>query len=157
MVLIIIPFIASLLALFFKDKLAKVLALTASVVQLITNFVLLSGFDLKANAFQYFSSYTWFNSLGLNFTSGIDGIAMVMLLLTNLASVLIILSSWDNNYASMTKFLSLVLLMQGALNGVFLSMNGLMFYIFWELALLPIYFIVGIWGGENRIKITFKF
>lgn len=157
MVLIIIPFIASLLALIFKDKLAKVLALTASVVQLITNFVLLSGFDLKANAFQYFSSYTWFNSLGLNFTSGIDGIAMVMLLLTNVASVLIILSSWDNNYASMTKFLSLVLLMQGALNGVFLSMNGLMFYIFWELALIPIYFIVGIWGGENRIKITFKF
>ncbi len=157
MVLIIIPFIASLLALFFKDKIAKIVALAASVVQLIINFVLLSGFDLKANAFQYFSSYTWFANLGLNFTTGMDGIAMVMLLLTNIASVLIILSSWDNNYSSMTKFLSLILIMQGALNGVFLSMNGLMFYVFWELALIPIYFIVGIWGGENRIKITFKF
>ena len=157
MVLIIIPFIAALLALVFKDKLAKIIALTASVAQLIVNFVLLSGFDVKNKAIQYASSYEWFSALGLNYSTGIDGIAMVMLLLTNIACVLIILSAWDNNYSGMTKFLSLVLIMQGALNGVFLSTNGLMFYIFWELALIPIYFIVGIWGGENRIKITFKF
>ena len=157
MVLILIPFIASFLALFFKEKLAKVIAITASVAQLVANIVLLSGFDRKAHAFQYFSSYSWFPTLDLNFSTGIDGIAMVMLLLTNIACVLIIISTWDNNYSSMCRFLSLILIMQGALNGVFLSMNGLMFYIFWELALIPIYFIVGIWGGENRIKITFKF
>ncbi len=157
MVLIIIPFIAALLALVFKDKLAKIVALTASVAQLIVNFIFLSGFDVKNSAIQYTSSYEWFSALGLNFSTGIDGIAMVMLLLTNIACVLIILSAWDNKYPGMTKFLSFVLIMQGALNGVFLSTNGLMFYIFWELALIPIYFIVGIWGGENRIKITFKF
>jgi len=157
LVLIILPLIASLIALFFKDKVSKIIAVLASLTQLIVSGVLLSGFDLNINAFQYFSSYSWFPSMGLNFTSGIDGIAMVMLLLTNLASFLIILSSWDNTYQNMPKFLSLILLMQGALNGVFLSMNGLMFYVFWELALIPIYFIAGIWGGENRIKITFKF
>ena len=84
-------------------------------------------------------------------------VSMVMLLLTNFASLLIILSSWDNSYRNGSRFLALILLMQAALNGVFLSMNGLMFYVFWELALIPIYFIIGIWGGENRIKITFKF
>ena len=157
MVLIIIPFIAALFTCFFKDKLAKIIALSASITQLVINLVLLSGFNLKTNAFQYFSSYTWFANLGLNFTTGMDGIAMVMLLLTNIACVLIILSSWDNRYSYMCRFLSLILIMQGALNGVFLSMNGLMFYVFWELALIPIYFIIGIWGGENRIKITFKF
>jgi len=155
--LLLIPFLASLLALAFRDRFAKIFALSASVIQLIYNLIILAGFDFKANIFQYYSSYSWFQSLGLNFTSGIDGIAMVMLLLTNIASVLIILSSWDNHYTNTHKFLSLLLLMQGALNGVFLSMNGLMFYVFWELALIPIYFIVGIWGGENRIKITFKF
>jgi len=127
------------------------------VVQLVVNAIIFSGFNLKDNAFQNLSSYSWFPSLGLNFSVGMDGIAMVMLLLTNIACVLIILSAWDNKYQSMSKYLALILLMQGALNGVFLSMNALMFYIFWELALIPIYFIVGIWGGENRIKITFKF
>ncbi len=157
MILIILPFLASLLTLVFKGKSAKFIALIASVAQLVLNFIILQGFNLKSTTFQYLESYTWYASLGLNFSTGIDGISMVMVLLTNVASVLIILSAWDNTYASMTKFLSLILLMQGALNGVFMSMNGLMFYIFWELALIPIYFIVGIWGGENRIKITFKF
>ncbi|MFM9944029.1 MAG: NuoM family protein [Bacteroidia bacterium] len=157
MVLIIIPFIASLLTLLFNSKLAKIAAIAASVVQLIVNFILLYGFNTKAMVMQYASSYTWFTNLDLNFSTGIDGIAMVMLLLTNIASVLIIVSTWDNQYSGTCKFLSLVLIMQGALNGVFLSTNGLMFYIFWELALIPIYFIVGIWGGDNRLKITFKF
>ncbi len=136
---------------------AKIIALTASVAQLILNFILLCATNLKSTSLQALDFYPWYASLGLNFSTGVDGISMVMLLLTNVACVLILLSSWDNSYSSMTKFLALILFMQGALNGVFLSMNGLMFYIFWELALIPIYFIVGIWGGENRIKITFKF
>ncbi len=157
MILITIPFIASLLVLAFKNLPSKIIALGASIIQLIVTAVILNGFDRQAAAFQYFESYTWFAQLGLNMSSGIDGVSMVLLLLTNIATFLILLSSWDNSYRNTPKFLSLILLMQGALCGVFLAMNGLMFYIFWELALIPIYFIVGIWGGENRIRITFKF
>lgn len=157
MALILIPFIASLLGLYFKNSLARTFALIASLIQLIFNLILLVGFDPKAIVFQHFSSYSWFSALGLNFSTGIDGISMVMLLLTNIACFLIILSTWDNTYRNIQNFFSLILLMQAALNGVFLSMNGLMFYVFWELALIPIYFIVGVWGGENRIKTTFKF
>lgn len=157
MVLILIPFVASLFALSFRNKLSKTFALLATLIQLTFNFIMLSGFDPTATVFQHVSGYTWFPAIGLNLTTGYDGIAMVMLLLTNIASVLIVLSAWDNHYPNMQNFLAMVLLMQSALNGVFLSMNALMFYIFWELALIPIYFIVGIWGGENRIRITFKF
>lgn len=157
MILLIFPFIASVITFFLREKIARVAALVLSFAQVCINGYLLSSFDFKSEAIQFYSSYQWFESIGLNFSTGIDGIAMVMLLLTNIASFLIILSSWDNNYSKINSFLSLVLLMQAALNGVFMSYNGLLFYVFWELALIPIYFITGIWGGENRIKITFKF
>lgn len=157
MILLIFPLIASTITYFLKEKAARLLALILSLIQIGINCFLLSEFDLKSDAIQFYSSYSWFEAIGLNFTTGIDGIAMVMLLLTNIATFIIILSSWDNKYRNLNSFLSLVLLMQAALNGVFMAYNGLLFYVFWELALIPIYFIIGIWGGENRIKITFKF
>ncbi|NUM32079.1 MAG: NADH-quinone oxidoreductase subunit M [Bacteroidetes bacterium] len=157
MVLLIFPLIASALLYFLKDKTARIASLILSLVQLVINAYIFNGFDFKTDAIQFYNSYKWFDSIGLNFTTGIDGISMVMLLLTNIATFLITLSSWDNKYFKINSFLSLIFLMQAALNGVFISQNGLLFYIFWELALIPIYFITGIWGGENRIKITFKF
>ncbi|MCC6721517.1 MAG: NADH-quinone oxidoreductase subunit M [Bacteroidia bacterium] len=157
MILLILPVIGAILTYFFKEKTARITALIFSIVQLFINGYLLSQFDFASAAIQFYSSYKWFDEIGLYFTTGIDGIAMVMIILTNIASFLIILSSWDNNHKNINSFLSLILIMQSSLNGVFLAYNGLLFYIFWELALIPIYFITGMWGGENRIKITFKF
>jgi NADH-quinone oxidoreductase subunit M len=157
LVLLILPFIASALSLLFKDKFLKIFALAFTVIQLGFNSILLSGFDKASGIFQYMSSYIWFTGLGLNFSTGIDGIAMVMLLLTNLASMLIVLTAFDAEQGKKPSYFALILFMQGALNGVFLSMNGLMFYVFWELALIPIYLICGIWGSGDKIKITFKF
>ena len=157
MILLIFPIIGAIITYILKEKAARIAAIVLSLIQLGINGYILSGFDFGSNAIQFYSSYKWFETIGLSFTTGIDGIAMVMLLLTNIASFLIILSSWDNKYKSINSFLSLILLMQASLNGVFMAYNGLLFYVFWELALIPIYFITGIWGGENRIKITFKF
>jgi NADH-quinone oxidoreductase subunit M len=81
----------------------------------------------------------------------------MMVLLTNLALPIILLASWDRNYGKSPLYLGLALLMQAALVGVFLAQDGILFYVFWELALIPIYFISAIWGGENKNRITLKF
>jgi NADH-quinone oxidoreductase subunit M len=99
----------------------------------------------------------WVASAGIHFSLGMDGITLLMLLLTNLLAPIILLSSWGRNFDNESRYYGLVLLMLGALNGVFLAQDGLLFYVFYELALIPIYFICAIWGGQDRIRVTLKF
>lgn len=108
-------------------------------------------------SFNYVFDRAWFGP-GMHFTTGIDGISMLMLLLTNILTPVILLSLLNRKEAHMPWLAALALGMQGALNGVFLSLDGLMFYIFWELALIPIYFICAFWSeGEHRFRISLKF
>lgn len=93
---------------------------------------------------------------GIHFRTGIDGISLIMLLLCNVLAPLILLSSFGQQKSTATLF-ALIVGMQGALNGVFLSLDGLMFYIFWELALIPVYFICALWGEGNSFKTTIRF
>jgi NADH-quinone oxidoreductase subunit M len=102
-------------------------------------------------------SAPWVASAGISFSLGMDGITLIMLVLTNLLAPLIIVSSWGRNYENEPRYYGLILLMLGALNGVFLAQDGLLFYVFYELALIPIYFICAIWGGQDRIRVTLKF
>ena len=155
--LILIPLISSLLLLFIKGENAKKAALSLSLLQLVPTLMMLAQFTHDANS-QFMLDFWWIPSLGISFKIGIDGISAVLVLLTNLLIPFIILSSFHKkNYNKPHIFYSLILLMQMALIGVFTAMDGFLFYIFWELALIPIYFICLIWGGENRARITFKF
>ncbi len=99
----------------------------------------------------------WVESLGITFKLGVSGISLILILLTNLSIPLIILSSKNHSFSENNYFHSLVYLMQIGLSGVFTALDGFLFYIFWEVALIPIYFICGIWGGENKAAVTFKF
>ena len=99
----------------------------------------------------------WVESLGISFKLGVSGISMILIFLTNLSIPLIILSSKNHSFSENNYFHSLVYLMQIGLLGVFTALDGFLFYIFWEVALIPIYFICGIWGGENKAAVTFKF
>lgn len=96
-------------------------------------------------------------SEGIRFHTAIDGLGMLLLLLTNILIPVILLSRWNMNAAQNKHLLPLVLLMQAALNGVFTAANGMLFYVFWELALIPVYFICAKWGETDRIRITLKF
>ncbi|MFN6038733.1 MAG: NuoM family protein, partial [Bacteroidota bacterium] len=100
---------------------------------------------------------SWIQSIGVKFSVGLDGISLLLVLLTTFLVPLIIISSFKNRYEKPNSFYGLILLMQMALVGVFVARDGFLFYIFWELALIPVYFICLLWGGENRGKITFKF
>jgi NADH-quinone oxidoreductase subunit M len=99
----------------------------------------------------------WIEQVGISFKLGLDGISFVLVLLTNISIPLILLSSRKHSYGNNNYFHSLVYLMQIGLIGVFTSLDAFLFYVFWEVALIPIYFICAIWGGENRAAVTFKF
>jgi NADH-quinone oxidoreductase subunit M len=156
LLLIFFPLLAALLLLFVKGQQVKNIALGAAVIEFAISIFALTQFHRDATM-QFEWKYSWIASMGINFHVGIDGISMLLVLLTTFLVPVIILTSFRNDYKNPSAFYSLILAMQMALIGVFVSLDGFLFYVFWELALIPIYFICLLWGGENRARITFKF
>ncbi|TSA28069.1 MAG: NADH-quinone oxidoreductase subunit M [Bacteroidetes bacterium] len=99
----------------------------------------------------------WLESLGISLQLGMDGISILLVILTAFLIPLIILSSWNQSYTKPSAFYGLILLMEMAFMGVFTAFDGILFYIFWEMALIPAWFLCAVWGGYDRIRITFKF
>ncbi len=154
--LLSIPLLAALVLFVFRPQFAKVIALSASLLELVVSIIVVVLFD-QSDAVQFVVNEPWITSIGINFSVGIDGISLLLLLLTTVLVPFIILSSFNQSYSKSHTFYGLVLLMQTALVGVFIARDGFLFYLFWEMALIPIYFICLIWGGENRAKVTLKF
>jgi NADH-quinone oxidoreductase subunit M len=154
--LILWPFVGAAILLALDAKFAKPWALTVSLIELALTIFTVAQFEPDAST-QFVVNYPWVKSLGINFYVGIDGISMMLVILTTLLTPLIILSSFKNSYDKHISFYSLILFMEMALVGVFVALDGFLFYIFWEMALIPIYFICLRWGGVNRGAVTLKF
>ncbi|HRF75378.1 MAG TPA: hypothetical protein PLB46_02325, partial [Chitinophagales bacterium] len=138
LLLILLPIVAGLAMLMLPQQQAKQIALIAALATLGVTVATYFQFDPKAGT-QFVTDVPWINMLGVRFHIGIDGISMVMLILSNILAPLIILSSFKDNYNNARLFYGLMLVMQGAMNGVFVSMDMFLYYIFWELALIPAY------------------
>ena len=156
LLLILLPIVAGLGLLLLPQQQAKQIALLATLATLGITIATYFQFDSAAGT-QFVTNVPWINMLGVRFHIGIDGISMVMLILSNILAPLIILSSFKDNYTNSRLFYGLMLVMQGAMNGVFVSLDMFLYYIFWELALIPAYFLVLWWGRGETAKITFKF
>lgn len=154
--LIALPFVSGLISLLFHDSKVKLIALLFSVCTFLNAVYLACNF-CTCQVFNYQYSTPWFSALGINFSVGIDGISLVLIMLTTFLVPLIILSTWEKPVKNAKVFYALILIMEAALIGVFTARDAFLFYVFWELALIPIYFICLIWGGENKNAITFKF
>jgi len=154
--LILLPILGALALLIFRPNGAHTWAMGVSMAVQALTLYLLSGFD-ASGGLQFGVDLPWMAEVGFRFHLEIDGITLVMLLLTNLLAPLIIFSGFSVQTPYPARYYGLVLLMQGALNGAFLAWDGLLFYVFYELALIPIYFICAIWGGVERIRVTLKF
>ncbi len=152
--LIGIPLLAGLIGFSLKDAAAKSWALFASILVL---GVSLTGICLPKDSKQLLFSTPWMGSLGSHFAISLDGTGQILCLLTALAFPVIFISTWKEEYKKANHFFSLMLLSQTGLLGVFLAGDALLFYFFWELALIPVYFLASQWGGEKRIAATFKF
>lgn len=157
LLMLLLPLVGMLLVRLVSDqKMASRLALGLSLLPLADTVWRLTSFD-PAGGFQFGFDQWWVEGMGISFKIGVDGLGMVMLLLTNVLVPLIIYSTFDREIKNFRNYFSLIFMMQFALTGVFVSLDGFLFYIFWELALLPIWFICLMWGGNDRVRITLKF
>ena len=153
--LIVIPLLSGLLAFFFKDeKAVRSWALFASIATLVISVLGLSFLN-KTQDLQFTGE--WMGNLGSSFSVKLDGLGQLLCLLTALAFPIVFIATWNSTYKNANRFFALMLLSQAGLMGVFLAMDALLLYFFWELALIPVYFLCSQWGGERRIQVTFKF
>ncbi len=155
--LIFIPLIAGLLNFFIKSesgaKFWSLLAAFATLGISILSLVYSKNNDLSGLTF----NYEWLKFIGASFSVSLDGVGRLLTLLTAVSFPLIFIATYKNSYKNPSGFFGLMLLAQAGLMGVFLASDALLFYFFWELALIPVYFLCSIWGGEKRIQATFKF
>jgi NADH-quinone oxidoreductase subunit M len=155
-VLLFLPLAAALLLLLTKGATARALALGASLVEF--GLAVYTAFAFKSSGAAGFNlNYSWIPSAGIHFHLGLDGLSLLLVLLTTFLVPLILLSAFKRDFDNPTAFYALVLFMQTGLLGVFTSLDAFLFYFFWEVALIPIYFLAGAWGGERRVAITLKF
>jgi NADH-quinone oxidoreductase subunit M len=153
--LIAVPLFAGLGAFFIKnEKAARTWAFLSAIVTLAVSILGLT--ILKESKYLAHDS-TWMTGLGSSFSVKLDGMGQLLCLLTAVAYPIILLATWNSVYKNAHRFFALMLLTQAGLMGVFLAMDALLFYFFWELALIPAYFLCSQWGGERRIPVTFKF
>lgn len=155
--LILTPMLAGLVCFFLrKNNAAKNVALFASIVILGISLWSLCYADIKYKQ-ENNVSYMWLKYLGSSYFVGLDATGRMLTLLTALAFPIIFVATYKNNYKNQSAFYGLMLLTQAGLMGVFCAMDALVFYFYWELALIPVYFLCSRWGGEKRIQATFKF
>lgn len=138
------------------ESLVRPVALGGALVVLALSVVLYLGFDTSTAAYQFEERVAWIETFSVYYHLGIDGLALPLILLTNLIGVLVIVGGWgikDRPHLYMAAFLVL----QGLMVGVFAAMDAMLFYVFFEAMLVPMFLIIGIWGGPNRIYATIKF
>src|SRR5258705_668517 len=156
-----IPLVNGLIAFFIKKNTSvKAWALFSSLITLAISVISLCFSDVAKHP-EYFLynnvSYVWLPYLGSSFAVGLDGIGHLLTFLTAFTYTLIFAATYKTEYKNSNAFYGLMLLTQAGLMGVFVAIDALVFYFFWELALIPAYFLCSRWGGEKRIQATFKF
>lgn len=156
-----LPFIGGILVLLTGgDKhanRARAIALVFSLFNIFLSVLLYKNFDLNTYAMQFQENMNWIPSYGIHYALGVDGISMPLILLTVFTTLLVILASWETVHKKVAQYLANFLIMQGMVIGVFASLDSLLFYIFWEGMLIPMYLSIGIWGSDNRSYAAIKF
>lgn len=140
-----------------RAPLARKLALGFSVVVFILSLPLWSGFDKSTAEMQFIEHAEWISSFNVWYSLGIDGISMPLILLTTALTVIVIIAGWEVIQERVAQYMAAFLIMEGIMIGVFSALDAVLYYVFWEAMLIPMFLIIGIWGGPNRIYATIKF
>ncbi|MEJ7838162.1 MAG: NADH-quinone oxidoreductase subunit M [Thermomicrobiales bacterium] len=139
-----------------SGNLPRQIALGASVVSFILSLIMLLNFERNAE-FQFVESKVWLRDLGVSYYMGVDGIAVLLILLTTLLSMIAILWSWDTVTTKQREYYVAMLLLETGMLGVFMALDLFVFYIFWEIMLIPMALLIGVWGSTNRVYAAIKF
>lgn len=140
-----------------QAPLARLTALFWSVVTFLLSIPLFTGFETGTAAMQFDERHEWIDSWGIYYHLGVDGISMPLILLTTFMTVLVVIAGWEVIKERVAQYMAAFLIMAGLMNGVFASLDAALFYVFWEAMLIPMFIIIGVWGGPNRIYATIKF
>jgi NADH-quinone oxidoreductase subunit M len=136
---------------------AKWLSLGVSVLTLLLSIPLWTGFQSGIFTMQFVEDAPWIATIHSQFHIGVDGISMPLILLTTFTTVLIVISSWVNVAKRVAQYFAAFLILEGLMIGVFAALDGVLFYVFWEAMLIPMFIIIGVWGGPRRVYATIKF
>jgi NADH-quinone oxidoreductase subunit M len=159
-ILIFTPIILALPILLFKkenETLIKVYSIVVSLITFVISLFVYFSFDANSSDYQFVEKFTWISLINTQYFLGMDGISLLLVVLTTFMMPLCIIASWNVIKKRLKVYFMLLLMMEGALIGVFTSLDLVLFYVFWEFILIPMYFLIGIWGSENRIYATVKF
>lgn len=154
------PIIGALLVLAAGDQRSdavKKLALGFSIGTFLLSLPLYTGFDSSTAEFQFTEHFEWVPAFNINYSIGIDGISLPLILLTTFLTVLVVIAGWKVIQYRIASYMAAFLILEGLMVGVFSALDAVLFYIFWEGMLIPMFLIIGIWGGENRVYATIKF
>jgi NADH-quinone oxidoreductase subunit M len=133
------------------------IALIGAVVSLLVTLPLYTRFDLSTAAMQFVEKASWIERFNINYHLGIDGISVWFILLTAFINVIVVIAGWEVITKRVNQYMGAFLILSGLMIGVFCAIDGMLFYVFFEATLIPMYLIIGIWGGPNKIYAAFKF
>ena len=138
-------------------RIARVLALIGAVAGFAVTIPLYTGFDLATSKMQFVELRPWIERFNVNYHLGVDGISVLFILLNSFITVLVVIAGWEVIQSRVSQYMAAFLIMSGLLNGSFSALDGALFYVFFEATLIPMYLIIGIWGGPNRVYAALKF
>ncbi len=156
-----LPIVAGLVLTITKSNISvnttKSIALLVSVLTFSLSIPLYSGFDNSTHVMQFVEKLSWIPIFNIHYHLGVDGIAVPLILLTTFTTILVVLAAWESITDRQSQYLGAFLILNGLMVAVFSAQDAILFYVFWEAMLIPMFMIIGIWGGPNRIYATIKF
>jgi NADH-quinone oxidoreductase subunit M len=156
--IIFLPSLGAILAfLISSEELVKRMALLTSALTFLISLIPFCLYDSSTAAIQFFEQYDWIPALGISYEVGVDGISLLLIVLTTFLMPLTLVASWDSIHARTREFMICMLFLESGMVGVFAAIDLFLFYVFWEATLIPMYFLIGVWGGPRRIYAAVKF
>ena len=140
-----------------RAQAARYLSLIVSIVTFLVSLLLYTRFDLQTADMQFMERVPWVPYFRIDYFLGIDGISMPFILLTTFLTIIVVIAGWEVIQKRVAQYMASFLIIAGLMNGVFAALDAILFYVFWEAMLIPMFLIIGIWGGSNRIYATIKF
>jgi NADH-quinone oxidoreductase subunit M len=136
---------------------ARVIALVGAIAGLLVTIPLFADFDITSSAMQFVINKPWIERFNINYHLGVDGISVLFILLNSFITVLVVIAGWEVIKTRVAQYMAAFLIMSGLMNGVFAALDAVLFYVFFEASLIPMYIVIGVWGGTNRVYAAIKF
>src|SRR5213593_4913352 len=155
-----VPIVAGLIVLAFGDRNlreARGVSLLGAIVGFLVTIPLVTGFRTGTSAMQFVELSPWIAQFNVNYHLGVDGISVLFILLNSFITVLVVIAGWTVIETRVSQYFAAFLIMSGLLNGVFSALDAVLFYVFFEGTLIPMFIIIGVWGGPNRVYAAVKF